>query len=167
MKREEFLAINKRFNQFFESFETLKRTQHLSSIDNNLTFIDVQTIVLIEEHRPINMVKLAKVQKVSRSAISQLVKRLIKKGLVELESLNGNDKNKFLKLTSKAKLVYEEHQYQQTYIESKLFNIFEKYSEKDIQTIMSLIDDIEAVWNHLPWSNKNWEGSDESNNRSY
>ena len=98
-----------------------------------------------------NLVKLSGLLEVSRSAVTQSVRRLIKKNLVSFEFAQDNEKNKYLILSKKGVDVFNIHKEQQEYIETAIFSVLNNYSEKDLQMIMKLMDDVEKVWQELPW----------------
>ena len=98
-----------------------------------------------------NLVKLSELLEVSRSAITQSVRRLTQKDLVAFEFASDNEKNKYLILSQKGVDVFNIHKEQQEYIETAIFSVLNNYSEKDLQMIMKLMDDVEKVWQELPW----------------
>ena len=108
-------------------------------------------IDLIGRNQPVNLVKLSGLLEVSRSAVTQSVRRLIKKDLVSFEFAPDNEKNKYLILSQKGVDVFNIHKEQQEHIEKAIFSILRNYSEEDLQMVMKLLDDVEQVWRELPW----------------
>ena len=84
MNKKELHKFNNRFNSFALAFEQLKKDQHRNSIDKSITINEVHLIDLIGRNQPVNLVKLSELLEVSRSAITQSVRRLTKKDLVTL-----------------------------------------------------------------------------------
>ena len=84
MDKKEFIAFNNRFNRFILAFDQLKKNQHKSGVDKSITLNEVHLIVVIGKNQPLNLVKLSELLEVSRSAITQSVRRLIQKNLVFL-----------------------------------------------------------------------------------
>ena len=151
MNKKELLKFNNRFNSFALDFEQLKKDQHRNSIDKSITINEVRLIDLIGRNQPVNLVKLSELLEVSRSAITQSVRRLIKKDLVSFEFAPDNEKNKYLILSKKGVEVFNIHKEQQEHIEKAIFSILRNYSEEDLQMVMKLLDDVEQVWRELPW----------------
>jgi len=60
-------------------------------------------------------------------------------------------KKAHLILSQKGVDVFNIHKEQQEYIETAIFSVLNNYSEKDLQMIMKLMDDVEKVWQELPW----------------
>ena len=96
MNKKELHKFNNRFNSFALAFEQLKKAQHRNSIDKSITINEVHLIDLIGRNQPVNLVKLSELLEVSRSAITQSVRRLTKKNLVSFEFAPDNEKNKYL-----------------------------------------------------------------------
>ena len=151
MNKKELHKFNNRFNSFVLAFEQLKKAQHRNSIDKSITINEVHLIDLIGRNQPMNLVKLSELLKVSRSAITQSVRRLIQKNLVVFDFAPNNGKNKYLRLSEKGIEVFKIHKEQQAYIEESVFSVLNNYSEEELQTVVKLMDDIENVWGGLPW----------------
>ena len=151
MNKKELHKFNNRFNSFVLAFEQLKKDQHRNSIDKSITINEVHLIDLIGRNQPMNLVKLSELLEVSRSAITQSVRRLIQKNLVVFDFAPNNGKNKYLRLSEKGIEVFKIHKEQQAYIEESVFSVLNNYSEEELQTVVKLMDDIENVWGGLPW----------------
>ena len=151
MDKKEFITFNNRFNRFILVFEQLKKNQHKSGVDKSITLNEVHLIVVIGKNQPLNLVKLSELLEVSRSAITQSVRRLIQKSLVVFDFEPNNGKNKYLRLSEKGIEVFKIHKEQQAYIEKSIFSVLNNYSEVELKTVVKLMDDIEKVWGELPW----------------
>ena len=151
MDKKEFITFNNRFNRFILVFEQLKKNQHKSGVDKSITLNEVHLIVVIGKNQPLNLVKLSELLEVSRSAITQSVRRLIQKSLVVFDFEPNNGKNKYLRLSEKGIEVFKIHKEQQAYIEKSIFSVLNNYSEGELQTVVKLMDDIEKAWIELPW----------------
>ena len=151
MDKKEFITFNNRFNRFILVFEQLKKNQHKSGVDKSITLNEVHLIVVIGKNQPLNLVKLSELLEVSRSAITQSVRRLIQKSLVVFDFEPNNGKNKYLRLSEKGIEVFKIHKEQPEYIEKSIFSVLNNYSEGELQTVVKLMDDIEKAWGELPW----------------
>lgn len=151
MDKKEFITFNNRFNRFILAFDQLKKNQHKSGVDKSITLNEVHLIVVIGKNQPLNLVKLSELLEVSRSAITQSVRRLIQKNLVFFDFDSNNGKNKYLRLSEKGIEVFKIHKEQQAYIEKSIFSVLNNYSEGELQTVVKLMDDIEKAWGELPW----------------
>ena len=41
--------------------------------------------------------------------------------------------------------------YYPEHIEKAIFSVLRNYSDEDLQMVMKLMDDVEKVWQELPW----------------
>ena len=151
MDKKEFITFNNRFNRFILAFDQLKKNQHKSGVDKSITLNEVHLIVVIGKNQPLNLVKLSELLELSRSAITQSVRRLIQKNLVVFDFALNNGKNKYLRLSEKGIEIFKIHKEQQAHIEKSVFSVLNNYSEMELQTVVKLMDDIEKVWGELPW----------------
>ena len=93
MDKKEFITFNSRFNRFVLAFEQLKKNQHKNSVDKSITLNEVHLIVVIGKNQPLNLVKLSELLEVSRSAVTQSVRRLFQKNLVVFFIIRSKIKN--------------------------------------------------------------------------
>lgn len=147
-----YKKILKQFEEFTKSYETLRERQH---IIQNLNVAEIHTIVLIGKKKNININEVAKYRNISRSAASQLIKKLELKKLIRKDSTQDNAKEKLLSLTTDGKQIYDIHKQQQQYIEKQVVNIISSRSNEELEVITSFMSDVENVWNNLPWIESN------------
>lgn len=74
-----------------------------------LTHPEVHTIVLVGDNLNINVTQLAKLRGVTKGAASQMVYKLVDKGLIKKRTSPDSDTEVCLTLTSRGKEVYKEH----------------------------------------------------------
>ena len=80
----------------------MKKAQHRNSIDKSITINEVHLIDLIGRNQPVNLVKLSELLEVSRSAITQSVRRLTKeRTFVSFEFAPDNEKINIMILSKK------------------------------------------------------------------
>lgn len=136
------------FNQLMIKYKDLEKTQHIIS---DLNLAEVHTIVLIGKQPNINVNNLALLRKISRSAASQLTKKLETKGFLERKITAENNKAVHLSLTPLGEEIYATHQFQQHYLEEKLNDLFNQYSDEQLKIIIGFMQNVERVWTELPW----------------
>ncbi|MDO4666568.1 MAG: MarR family transcriptional regulator [Streptococcus sp.] len=154
MNKEELIKFNNHFQNFLDAYKKLEKEQHIMEIDKTINMAEVHTIVAIAKNQPINFIKLANLRNTSRSAATQMIKRLEKKNLVYRFFSEDNSKVQYLKLTDIGKKIYQEHEKQQRFLEIKLIDILENYSDRDIKNIIKMMSDIKELWETLPWSTR-------------
>ncbi|MBV7391974.1 MarR family transcriptional regulator [Enterococcus sp. ALS3] len=139
------------FNHLMTAYKELEKTQHVIS---DLNLAEIHTIVLIGKQPEINVNNLALLREISRSAASQLTKKLETKGFLQRKTTEKNNKAVRLSLTPKGEEIYATHQAQQHYLEEKLNDVFKQYSEEQLQVIIDFMKNVEKVWTELPWINE-------------
>jgi len=107
---------------------------------------EVDTVLSIGNHPQTNVTELAKINGVSKAAISKMVKKLAEKGFVDRKKIAGNKKEVILELTylgeSVVELRNEHHKDFFEMIESHLSG----YSIENVDNFLSVIKIIE---NHI------------------
>lgn len=71
---------------------------------------EIHMLALIEENQDLNVTELAMKQNITKGALSKMVSKLIKKGLLVKFQQKGNSKNVYLHLTDLGKSAYNGHQ---------------------------------------------------------
>ncbi len=97
-----FIRVVNRFNE-------MEKIPYFSGADLLLHLSEVHTIESIGKNEDINVTKLSKLQGVSKAAISQMIRKLVKKGLVQKSISPQTENEVVLRLTKKGKDVFEWH----------------------------------------------------------
>lgn len=137
-------------NQVVNRYGKLEKEIHTNGIDIPLHLSDTHTIVAIGKNANINIAKLSRLQGISRSAVSQMVGKLVKQELVEKKISPETENEVILTLTENGKKVFHAHERQHQWLRVKLTSIFEKYPEDTIDTLMKIGVEIQNVWEILP-----------------
>ena len=126
MNKKELHKFNNRFNSFALALNSWKKLSIGTVLINQSLLMKSIWFDLIGRNQPVNLVKLSELLEVSRSAITQSVRRLTKKDLVTFEFAPDNEKNKYLILSKKGVDVFNIHKEQQEHIEKAIFSSFKK-----------------------------------------
>lgn len=111
------------------SYESIPRKY---GTEDELYMVEAHTINLIGNKTQTTASELANLTKKTKGAISQMVNKLIKKGLV-LKSKNPIDKREYiLELTKKGKMVYDFHYQLDKQEYTKILNKLHQFSEEDL-----------------------------------
>ena len=134
------------FNQVVNQYGKFEKEVHAFGVDIPLHLSDTHTIVAIGKHTNINIVNLSRLQGISRSAASQIVSKLVKRGFVKKEVSPKTDNEIVLTLTETGKNVYYAHEKQHQQLKAKLTEIFEKYPAGTLDTLMQIGTDLKNIW---------------------
>ncbi|WP_265459720.1 MarR family transcriptional regulator [Enterococcus sp. HY326] len=151
MNQEELSVFNEKFQKFVSKYNELEQSQHFMQGEFNLSVAEVHTIVKIGSLEGINLINLAAIQNVSRSAITQMVNKLIKKEMVVKKRLEGSKNEYALFLSAKGKEINTIHQSQHEYLNKKILAILKEYPEDTLKNLQNMMQSIEEVWTELPW----------------
>lgn len=137
------------FLQTVNQYNVLEKKIYAYSIDPPVYLSEIHTIVAVGTHEAINVTGLAQLQGISKSAVSQAISKLVKKGFIEKRTSPDTDNEVVLLLTEKGKQVYSMHESQHNWLKSQLATVFEKYPPNTISVLSSLAVDIQAIWAQL------------------
>ena len=137
------------FNLMINQYEKFEKGTHCFDISMQLHLSDTHTIVAIGKHPNINIISLSRLQGISRSAASQMVSKLVRRGFVKKEVSPKTVNEISLFLTETGQEVYHAHERQHQWLKEKLADIFEKYPENTIDLLMKIGGDIIGVWEIL------------------
>lgn len=101
--------LSKTFNKVSERHNLIKNIAEKKFLTNH-SFIEVHCIELIEKMEDANVTKLSKAFKMTRGALSKIIRKLIEKGAVEIYQKPENKKEIYYKLTAVGMSIYMEHE---------------------------------------------------------
>lgn len=151
MNREKLLDFNKTFQEFILRYNELEQKQHFIQGEFNLSVAEIHMVVKISSSEGINLINLASLQGVSRSAITQMINKLIKKEMVVKNKLDGSKNEYALYLSIKGKEVAKIHKMQHEYLNKKILAVLKEYPEDTLKNLQNMMQSIEKVWENLPW----------------
>lgn len=144
------------FNQTVNQYEKFEKEAHCFGSDILLHLSDTHTIVAIGKHPNINIINLSRLQGISRSAASQMVSKLVKRGFVKKEISPKTDNEVLLILTETGEMVYHAHEAQHQWLRGKLADVFENYPDDTIDMLMKIGADIINIWETLQNDKEFW-----------
>lgn len=108
---------------------------------------EVHTIDAIGKHNSINVTTLANYLGITKGAVSQMIDKLVKKGLVNKTVLSKSDTEVALSLTPKGKQVYEGHNEYHYEFYKRIEHELADMSEHDIQIFLTIMDNLNKILN--------------------
>lgn len=149
-EREEAQLICRKFLHMVNQFGQLEKQTHTYGGESPLHLSEVHTIVEIGTHSGINVSSLARKQGVSRSAASQMVSKLVKKGFVQKSVSPETDNEVVLQLTVSGEAVRQRHETQHHWLEGHLAEILAGYPPELLSALGHLAEEVEQLWQQLP-----------------
>jgi DNA-binding MarR family transcriptional regulator len=125
------------FDRMLDRYQSLPR-----SYGSNLLLFSSEADLLEEigDHEPITATELARRKISTPSAISQIVKKLDSKNLLQRDTLNGNRKTIYLRLSEEGRKIYEYHRCWKEKIYESYMDELRDYSAADIAKAGGLIN---------------------------
>ncbi len=105
--------------------------------------LDIHLIHTIGKNPGINVTELAQLHKITKSAISQAVQKLEKRGLIHRYQVPENKKEVLLELTDRGRVAYKAHETFHLEIEKTFVEEMSGFSEQDACSVEKLIDLLE------------------------
>ncbi|MCC0629147.1 MULTISPECIES: MarR family winged helix-turn-helix transcriptional regulator [unclassified Clostridioides] len=137
------------FLQVINQYSVLEKRMHTYEIEPQIYLAEIHTIAAIGTHENINVTDLAKLQGTSKSAVSQAISKLVKKGFIEKRVSPNTENEVILFLTEKGKQVFDMHEKQHTLLRAELINILEKYPSETLNILSSLAVDVQKMWKEI------------------
>lgn len=138
------------FLQTVHQFGRLEKEMHTYGTEEKLYLSETHTIVDIGNNDDINITRLASLQGISKSAASQMVSRLVKKGFIQRELSPKTENEVVLSLTESGEKVRQWHEKQHVWLREKLTGILAGYPDDTIAQLQSLMTKIQNVWETIP-----------------
>lgn len=109
--------------------------------DLKLTHVEVHTIACIGDHNNLNLSTLANLRGISKSAASQMISRLRKKGLVNKQTSPDSEAAITLTLTESGQEVYEYHKKHHENTNSGIFQILKELPENAGDALIAALNE--------------------------
>lgn len=147
------------FNELIESiYELSRNTNTYESIprkygtEDELYMVEAHTINLIGEKNKVSPSELVKLTNKTKGAISQMVDKLLKKGLVIKYKNPTNSREVIIELSDKGKQAYEYHKELDQIEYGKILNRLNQFSTEDFINFMKIAS---VVNDHMKNSTQN------------
>lgn len=86
---------------------------------------------------------------VTKGAVSQIVSKLCENGYIVKTKKEGNNKEIILELTERGRNAFEFHEKNNISAMSDLFQIGNEYNEREIQSFLNILNDIDQIFGRL------------------
>ena len=100
---------------------------------------EVHMIDAIGKNKDINITRLAKLQGITKAAVSKMVRNLVKKGLVTKNLSPETENEVILNITDEGKKVFENHQEYHRRLSGEFTGIFSGMSEQALDDLQSTL----------------------------
>lgn len=108
----------------------------------NLLLSEIHVIDCIGKNRLSNTTFISGQLNMTKGAISKITVKLLDKGLIEVNRLENNKKERYYTLTASGKEIFNIHEKLHEIENKKLADLLYKYNNKELNTINNFIDDL-------------------------
>ena len=106
---------------------------------------EIHTINAIGENRDINVTSLAELQGITKGAVSQMIRKLAAKGLVEKAPSPLSEAEVLLRLTEPGKTAFEKHKQYHREVQDDFFRYLENLPPESFALLLDFMDHFEKM----------------------
>ena len=143
---QELLKIRQAFLRVVNKLNTIEKTPHSYGTDELLYASEMTAIETLGYQPGLNVTEFAHKHGITKGAVSQLVKKLEKKGLVERHQSPSNRKEVLLKLTTKGEIAFHRHRLFHLQAAKEFFEKFENMPPENIAIITGFLEELESLF---------------------
>ena len=134
------------FRELFDKLNTLESKKHVYKEFDNLTLIEINTIMVIGINEATSMSQIAKTLGVSFGTPTVTIDRLISKGLVVRKRDVEDRRQVFVKLSHEGERVYTAIEKIKNEVTEKLFGILD---DVEITTLLNILNKLNSKFDDL------------------
>lgn len=143
---ERFIELFQRTVHKYNQFESQKRYY---GTDMLITVAEIHTIDAIGKHETINLINLSKSMGVTKGSASQMVYKLVEKGLVKKETAPNSDREIVISLTKKGEQAYDGHRNMHLMSKGKLDSLAAQMPEDILAASLTYMERFERELDNL------------------
>lgn len=148
-KMDTYNTLIQTFFNVQSKFSRFERSPRDFGTSELLYPLEIHIIDAIGQNNEIKMTDLAEKMEITKGAVSQVIKKLVKKGYVIKFKDEGNSKNFHLKLRNKGEIVFREHRLIADKIIEKIGAVLKQIPEKEIAILDEGFKMVESELNKL------------------
>ncbi len=139
-------VISRQLLNTVEQFNKYDKKARNFGTDHKLYFSEIHLIEFIGKHPNCHVSGIAEGINVTKGAISQMVKKLERKGFL-FKTIDADNKSRTLVfLTKKGQKAFEEHQKYHEYLANLVNEALDGFSLKEIKAIYKFLNKMEYYW---------------------
>ena len=129
----------------FHKMDTMEKLPYDFGTGDLINRSEIHMIGAIGTHNDINVTDLAELLEVSKSAISQMIRKLSEKDLVEKYRDPENDKEVLLRLTPRGKIAYHGHEQYHARYDAQMLKNIGPLTDEEFDIIKRFIDAVDIT----------------------
>jgi DNA-binding MarR family transcriptional regulator len=150
MKNEqELIELRELFLSIVNKLNALEKTPRHYGTDELLYNSEVLMIESLGYRPNLNVTEFAERHGITKGAVSQLAKKLEKKGLVTRHKNPDNQKEVLLKLTTKGEIAFHQHTLLHLRFAKEFFDCFDSLKPEEIELILKFLTMLDDLFNRV------------------
>jgi DNA-binding MarR family transcriptional regulator len=145
-REDVYRHLERLFEQVAHSYVALEKTPRHFGTGKLLYMGEINTIDAVGKFPDINVTDLARELEVTKGAVSQMVKKLEKKGCLLVTKKPGNDKEVALNLTEVGRVAFEYHQRHHAGIKMVLRRLMERFDTEALADLRELLETLRQYY---------------------
>ncbi|MBE6049017.1 MAG: MarR family transcriptional regulator [Clostridium sp.] len=145
--------------EYINSFESMERIVNKYNTwdkitrsygtDVKLSKTEIHTINIIGKNKDINLTKLANIQGITKGAVSQMINRLIKKGLLTKSVSQESEAQIRFNLTEKGIVAFKSHKKMHVETHTDFFNTLKNMSDSEYDIMINMLNSFEEFLDEI------------------
>lgn len=140
---KDFIEISRLMERTIHKYIQVEKMKRYYGSDILLSRSEIHTIAAVGDYPNINITALAKFLGITKGASSQMIYRLVDKGLIIKQISPNSDTEVCLTLTEKGKVAYAKHQEYHKDADDKVFKILTDMPKEVIDNIKFLLEEFD------------------------
>lgn len=138
--------ISRSILDLIDAFINLDKKARKFGTDKELFLSEIHFIDFVGTHKTYTISEIAKEMNITKGAVSQMVKKLEKKGLLEKYYDVSNQLKVFVKLTEKGEIAYQEHKKYHQGLDNYIAEIVKDYNLDEKRLIHDFLKEVRLKW---------------------
>ncbi|GFZ32300.1 transcriptional regulator [Clostridium zeae] len=132
-----------KFEQVMNKYNKSEKRPKYYGTKDLLYRSEAHTIEAIGKNNRINVTELAQYLAITKGAVSQMIDKLVKKGLVNKKMVSNTENEVALELTEKGVIVYKGHEEYHKELYAEISQRLDYLSEKNMETFLDILNELE------------------------
>lgn len=145
-KRYDAQAVSRHLLDAVEQFNRYDKKARTFGTDQELFVSEIHLMDFIGSHENCCISEIAKSTHVTKGAVSQMVKKLEKKGYLSKAEDPDNRSRVIVRLTQKGDKAFAEHRRYHKELEKKVSAVLKKYGDRQRSVISEFLQEIQKEW---------------------
>lgn len=146
MHKKDILQIYNKFNRIQNQYNVVRRNFVFNKDGNSIYPSEMQVLTIIKNNPKYTVSDISKALYISKSAASQLVKKLSAKGYLNKTRSSVNERFVLLEITKSGLEIIEEFLINRSTTFGEMVEEFNAFSDKEVSTIYNFLNKLENMF---------------------